>query len=62
MPRSAGDRPLGTHDDDQGVQEMLIVDTGNEATNPDEEAILAELYGEPDSDGAFRGVAPDDRG
>lgn len=38
------------------VDELVMLrDTGNEATEPDEENILAELYGPADADGVYRG-------
>ena len=61
MPRDAGERPLdpsGEHRQDE--QAELVVETGNEATEADEEAVLADLYGTPDDDGVYRGVSPDD--
>lgn len=63
MPRDAGERPIGVPDQehDQADQAELITDTGNEVTASDEEAVLAELYGAPDSDGVYRGVCADDR-
>lgn len=61
MTRDAGERPLGALDDHpQQEQALLVYDTGNHASDPDEEAILRELYGTPDEDGVYRGVAPHD--
>lgn len=61
MPHDAGQRPLeesGEYRQDE--QADHIVDTGNQATEPDEETVLAELYGACDEDGVYRGVGPDD--
>ncbi|WP_198679299.1 hypothetical protein [Thermomonospora amylolytica] len=45
----------------QGSEEILHMDKvdvhpdAHRATEPDEEQVLRELYGEPDTDGFFRG-------
>ncbi|MBA9002186.1 hypothetical protein [Thermomonospora cellulosilytica] len=45
----------------QGSEEILHMDKvdvhpdAHRATEPDEEQVLRELYGEPDADGFFRG-------
>lgn len=62
MPRSAGERPLSADTDEhrQEHQAELIEETGNEATEPDEEQVLHELYGEPSGDGVYRKLVPHD--
>ncbi|MCP9953102.1 hypothetical protein LUW76_31880 [Actinomadura madurae] len=49
-PESRTDATEATHMDEVDVHPDV-----HRATEPDEEQILRELYGEPDADGIFRG-------
>lgn len=54
---SEPERPLAADEEehDQQRQVELVRETGNAPTDADEEAVLAGLYGEPDSEGVYRG-------
>jgi hypothetical protein len=49
-PQTRTDTAEATHMDEVDVNPGV-----HRATEPDEEQILQELYGEPDADGIFRG-------
>lgn len=49
-PQTETDAAEATHMDEVDVNPDV-----HRATEPDEEQILRELYGEPDADGIFRG-------
>lgn len=50
-------RPLHDgHDSDSDRQYRNLRETGNGPTHPDEEALLREMFGEPDEDGTYGGV------
>ncbi len=51
-PQTRTDTTEATHMDEVDVNPDV-----HRATEPDEEQILRELYGEPDADGIFRGEA-----
>lgn len=54
MTDHPGERPLdasGEHRQDE--QAELITNTDNGPTDDDEEAVLSELYGAPDTDGVY---------
>ena len=50
--------PQGDEELSQEQQLELLTDTGDQsvqATEPDEEEVLRDLYGEPDADGVYHG-------
>ncbi|WP_174545599.1 hypothetical protein [Nocardiopsis dassonvillei] len=55
MTEDAGERPIDASDE----QALMVFDTGNYATEPNEEQVLRDLYGAPDDDGVYRGVPHD---
>lgn len=60
MTEDAGERPIDASDEHrQDEQALMVFDTGNYATEPNEEQVLRDLYGAPDDDGVYRGVPHD---
>lgn len=41
--------------EDELVQRVDVYPGAHQPTEPDEEAVLKDLYGEPDGDGIYRG-------